>query len=230
MTFNFAGFKILAQATQENLRRYLLKQLKKLYKDVEEGDRYIFCKGEAPILLVAHLDTVHHDLPTKIFYDKENAAMTSPQGIGGDDRCGVYIVICALKYSQKRPSVLFTMDEEIGCVGAKEAMRKIDPKGMFNYLIEVDRHGDNEVVFYDTKNAEFIEYVKSFGLKEEIGASSDVKHLSNEWNIASCNICAGYHCEHKLNEWVNVKAMMNSAQIVVDMIGDVAKSKPWKRT
>ena len=67
MTFNFAGFKILAQATQENLKRYLLKQLKKLYKDVEEGDRYIFCKGEVPILLVAHLDTVHHDLPTKIF-------------------------------------------------------------------------------------------------------------------------------------------------------------------
>ena len=53
-------------------------------------DSFIIVKGNAPIMLVAHLDTVHAEPVQVICKSADGNILMSPQGIGGDDRCGVY--------------------------------------------------------------------------------------------------------------------------------------------
>ncbi len=57
-------------------------------KAIYSKDKFILVKGVAPILLVAHLDTVHKNLVRNICTSADGNILMSPQGIGGDDRCG----------------------------------------------------------------------------------------------------------------------------------------------
>ena len=75
------------------------------YKDIIETKNYVYAKGDIPILLVAHCDTVHKKLPETILFDKRQKMMWSPEGIGGDDRCGV-IAIFVFYRSEEHTSEL----------------------------------------------------------------------------------------------------------------------------
>ena len=79
---------------------------------------YILVRGEAPIMLVAHLDTVHKTPVKHICKTQNGGILMSPQGIGGDDRCGVYALVTVYEQSAVKPWLLFTCDEEVGGVGA----------------------------------------------------------------------------------------------------------------
>ena len=50
------------------------------------------------------------------------AVAMSPQGIGGDDRCGVWMILQILRTANCH--VLFCEDEEVGCVGAKKFTKR----------------------------------------------------------------------------------------------------------
>lgn len=101
-------------------------------------DGYIYAKGDIPIMLVAHMDTVHTK-DVKEIYVSDYGNITSPQGIGGDDRCGIYMITQLL---HKKPYVLFTENEEIGCRGAKQFAKDYNdpntslPKAEVKYIIE----------------------------------------------------------------------------------------------
>ena len=60
---------------------------------------YILVRGEAPIMLVAHLDTVHKTPVKHICKTQNGGILMSPQGIGGDDRCGVYALVTVYEQS-----------------------------------------------------------------------------------------------------------------------------------
>ena len=87
-------------------------------------DGYLYAKGDMPVLLVAHMDTVFEEPPKRVFYKENEDKIYNPDGgLGGDDRCGIYAIMKLLgKY---RPYVLFTEDEEIGCIGAEKAVEKL---------------------------------------------------------------------------------------------------------
>ena len=228
--FNYNGFKMICQATQENIRRYLVGQMTRAYgeNNIIANDSYIFCDGNCDILLVCHMDTVHKSLPDKIICDKENGMIYAPNGIGGDDRCGIYAALAVLKYSNVKPSILFTTDEEIGCVGSKKAAKDLltHSKG-FKYLLEMDRHGDKEVVFYETTNREFINYIVSFGFVEKNGASSDIRHLSEKWGMASANVSIGYFNEHTKQEYVESKYLIDTIKKVITMVESAKDTHYW---
>lgn len=229
MEFNYDGFKLLCAATQENLRKYFSKRLLELYgeKNTTVTEDYIFCKGQLPTMLVAHMDTVHKTLPGKIFYDKDLGEIYSPDGIGGDDRCGIYGVISVLMAAKggKLPSVLFTMNEEIGCLGAKTARYEIKKKIFdVNFMIELDRHGKDHAVYYNTTNPDFVEHISKYGFSVEIGMGSDVKYLSDEWNVASANLAIGYYNEHTLKETVVVGDMMSTIRKTKKIVDDSPKT------
>lgn len=221
---NRDGFQYLLNATQSNLIKYLPKALEEFYdaSKITTTFDYIYCRGSYPILLVCHLDTKHTELPSKIFCDEKAKIMWSPQGIGGDDRCGVYaaLSVCKLIHKEKKmPYILFTTDEEIGCYGAKQAAIDLEKdKGIFKYLLEMDRHGKDEVVYYSTENKKFEEYVQSFGFVKNNGFSSDIVHLTSKWGTASCNISIGYYNEHTLKEYIHTAHLMESIGKVVRMV------------
>ena len=106
--------------SQKSLLKSMNTFLKKYYpsKKIVSTPDYILCEGTAPIMLVAHLDTVFKQPPKNIYYDKEEGVIWSPQGLGADDRAGVF-AICQIIKAGLRPHIIFTTDEEVGGLGAR---------------------------------------------------------------------------------------------------------------
>lgn len=190
----------LLKLTQEELKVEVYKYLRqKKMKSIYE-DGFVYAEGDIPILLVAHLDTVFDELPKRLFYSKKEDKIFNPDGgLGGDDRCGVYAIMQLLK--KYRPHVLFTEDEEIGCIGAEKTVEKL-AKPNVKYIIEFDRRGSDDCVFYDCGNDEFITYVESFGFITDFGTCSDISVLDSAWDIASVNLSSGYYNEHTKKEYI----------------------------
>lgn len=186
---------------QNQLKKRLAEALRKeKYKPVSK-DGYLYAPGEVPALLVAHLDTVHR-LPVKTICRSDSGdILMSPQGIGGDDRAGVWMVMELIK--SHKCHVLFCEDEEVGGVGAHKFIRSgIHPE--VNFILEFDRAGSCDAVFYDCDNPEFKEFVCRFGFNEEYGSFSDISVLAPALGIAAVNLSAGYFGAHTLGEYINL--------------------------
>lgn len=215
-------FKKILQTDQKELKKKVVEYLVAKGMKPVVGDGFVYAKGEIPILLVAHMDTVHIDVPTDIYYDSEQDVMWSPQGIGGDDRCGVFVLLKML--DNFKPHVLFTEDEEKGGIGAKKVV-DIIKKPDVKFMVEIDRRGSNDCVFYSCDNKEFHKYIETFGFKTAIGTYSDIKTLSDEWDIASVNLSSGYYHEHTKNEIIKLKDVENTYNRLKNILLDDKNNK-----
>lgn len=177
---------------------------------------FLFAKGDIPIALVAHMDTVFSFPPREIFYDSEKTTFWSPEGLGADDRAGVFAIIKIIN-SGLRPYVIFTTDEEIGGFGADAISEYVKPEGL-KYLIELDRQGENDCVFYQCDNRDFVDYVETFGFEEAIGTFSDISIICPQWKICGVNLSIGYKNEHSICEILNVQNMLKTINRVIRML------------
>jgi hypothetical protein len=195
--------------SQKTLKRYTAEQLMKTHENVEVGDGYVFAQGEFPVLLVAHLDTVHKHLPKQIL-DK-NGKLSSSNGIGGDDRCGVFMILEIVK--THKCSVLFCEEEEIGGIGATKFTETELAKSLiskFNYIIEFDRKGDKDAVFYNCDNEDFEKFITKDFYKTAWGSFSDISVVAPFLKTAAVNLSCGYYKAHTNGEYVVWKEMLNS--------------------
>lgn len=193
--------KYLCGLSQTALKQTLYNFLKKKYDKITCTDAYLIAEGTIPICLVAHLDTVFKTLPNEIFYDQEQKVMWSPQGLGSDDRAGVYAILDIVEAGY-RPSIIFTTDEEVGGIGAQELCLdyKDCPFLGLKAIIELDRQGKEDCVFYECDNPDFEKYIQQFGFKPDFGSFSDISFIAPEWGVAAVNLSVGYIDEHTTNE------------------------------
>ena len=211
-------------------QKQLFKQLCKKFKGktlISKGN-FILVRGQAPVMLVAHLDTVHEQPVRDICTSADKNILMSPQGIGGDDRCGVFALVKIYQYAQIRPWLLFCCDEEIGGLGAKKfciahSQHQL-PKELDNlkFLIELDRKGKNDAVFYQCVNTDFEEYITSKGFKTAQGSFSDISVIAPELRVAAVNLSSGYYYAHTLHEYINRAELDDTICKVVDIISDVS--------
>lgn len=210
-------FKEICTLNEKGLKLYMTNILKTMrYEPVNENG-FLYAKGEIPVLLVAHLDTVHATLPTQIREDKDGR-ISSPQGIGGDDRCGVYMIQEIVK--ELKCSVLLCEQEEVGCIGAsKFANSKYIDKLDVNYMVELDRNGKNDAVFYECDNEDFTKFVlKNTGYKKQPGSFTDICKLMPKAKIAGVNLSCGYYSAHTTNEYVVPAEMNNTIEVVKKLV------------
>lgn len=199
-------FTTICQMSQKKLKQYVEKELRETYSQVYVGDGYVFAQGEFPVLLVAHLDTVHTRLPQMITYDEQKEVISSPQGIGGDDRCGVYMILDIIK--KYHCSVLFCEDEEIGAIGAEKFTQTALAQYLeFNYIIEFDRKGSNDAVFYDCANPDFEDFITQEFFESSWGSFSDISTLAPFLKCAAVNLSCGYYNAHTKKEYVVLPEM-----------------------
>lgn len=202
-------FKKICKMSQKELKKFVAKKLEETHDKVIVGDGYVFAQGDFPVLLVAHMDTVHKELPKFIAYNKKTDSLSSPQGIGGDDRCGVYMVLEVVKAFNC--SVLFCEDEEIGGVGAEKFIKTDLAKTLeFNYMLEFDRKGSNDAVFYDCANDEFEDFITKEFYKTAFGSFSDISILAPFFECAAVNLSCGYYNAHTTSEYVILSEMDES--------------------
>ena len=216
--------KKILQCDQSQLLDYIISEINKYkFKKVIATDEYLYAVGNIPILLVAHLDIVHKNPPVQIFYDAQKKVMWSPTGVGGDDRCGVIAIIELLRKGYL-PSVLFTTNEEVGCLGAISFCRK-EKLNKVRFALEIDRRGNNQAVFYDCANKSFQDYIiNNFGFDLQYGTFTDVSKIGEAFNIAIVNVSAGYYNEHTCIEFINLKNLALTIQKVQAILEDKDKT------
>ena len=213
------------QLTQNQLLKAMKHYLKMKYEKVIATNDYIIAVGDIPVGLVAHLDTVFKHPPQNIFYDRVKNVMWSPDGLGADDRAGVYAIVQLLK-AGLRPTVIFTTDEELGCLGADKLVVQIpDAPTELKYIIQLDRRGADDCVFYNCNNPSFDEYVESFGFVTNFGSFSDISSICPIWRVAGVNLSIGYYDEHSVSETLYIGQMYNTIRKVKRML-EVAKDAP----
>lgn len=215
----------ILRLSQDELYEYALSFLREHEIPFEHTSqhKWIFVKGNAPVLLVAHLDTVHPRPPRKILQDEEQSLLWSPDGIGGDDRCGVYAILTILLDMPKEylPSVLFTTDEETGGWGVQDFMKTYPaPPVDLRYIIELDRAGENDCVFYSCYNPEFEKYVQKYRFKQAYGSFTDISFLAPKWGIAAVNLSCGYYNPHTLSEYIDMEDLYYTVERVESMIDE----------
>lgn len=227
-------FEEICLMSQAELKVYLGKYLRsKGYKTInEDGFLYAKAKEENPVrvLLVAHMDTVHKERIKELekvpYMDEENilTKWSSPQGIGGDDRCGIYMIMNIIK--KHNVSVLFTEDEETGCIGANKFTKTQYCKELeseIDYMIELDRKGSNDAVFYDCDNPEFTKWIEEeTGYKKAWGSFTDISKIMPASKIAGVNFSCGYYNAHTLNEYVVLEEMEATQNMVCGLLEKTA--------
>lgn len=201
----------LFRYTDVELLHFCQSFLNSLYDKVISTEDYVVAVGDIPVALIAHLDTVFSAPPKEIYYDEYQGIMWSPQGLGADDRAGVYSIFKILE-SGLRPHVIFTTDEEIGGLGALQLIHDYPqyPFKELNFIIELDRCNTNDCVFYECINQEFVEYWERLGFCETIGIYSDIYEICPQWGIAGVNLSVGYRNEHSAIETLKVPAMLQT--------------------
>lgn len=232
-------FEDICKMTQTGVKAYMKGYLaSKKYSPIDE-DGFLYAKGTVPVLLVAHMDTVHKEKCKKII--NNNGKLSSPQGIGGDDRCGVFMIMNIVK--ELHCSVLLCEDEEIGTVGARKFIeakhqRTDDNNNIIeekyiehldvNYMIEFDRRGSNDAVFYSCDNKEFTNFVEdATNFKSAHGSFSDISVLMPAAKIAGVNLSCGYYNAHMVTEYVVYDEMMDTVDAAKVMIKEECE-KPFE--
>ena len=203
---------------QESLKKVVTTFLKSHYPKVVETPHYVFAEGSIPVVLVAHLDTVF-EVPPEIYFDSDKNVMLSTYGLGADDRAGVFAIIQIIR-SGLLPHVLFTTDEEMGCIGASMLTSIECPFKDLRYVIELDRRGSNDCVFYDCDNEDFVSYIESFGFSWNFGSFSDISILCPYWEKAGVNLSVGYYNEHSAGETLHIDQLLNTINRVKQMLSE----------
>ena len=193
------------------------RYLKARYDNCIITNEYVVAIGDIPIALVAHLDTVYKVPVRDLYYDKEQGVIWSPEGLGADDRAGIFAIIKILQ-SGLRPSIILTTDEEKGGLGAIALGKDPCPIKGLKYLIELDRQGENDCVFYNCYCPEFVNYVESFGFEKEQGSFSDISFLMPKWNVCGVNLSVGYIEEHSYSEHLFVECLLETIEKVQKML------------
>ena len=196
---------------------------------------YVYAFGDIPVALVAHADTVFK-LPPSIdnfFYDQEKDVIWNPDGAGADDRAGVFAILKLIRKYKFKPHVIITTGEESGCIGASKLIAAMP---VFNedlrFMIQLDRRGHKDAVYYDCDNEEFEKFITQFGFETEWGTLSDISVLAPVWGVAAVNVSVGYEDEHHEIErlhvdWLyeTIDKVANILHYVQENVKDVQKYK-----
>ena len=214
---------------------------------------------ENKVCLVAHIDTVWDEstLPNKpkaqstlskkaqstslkqstignklLIHDTKKGLIYSPNGLGADDRAGVYGVLKLLSTipEPNTPYVLLTDLEESGGAGAYEAVDLYrEELANCTMFIELDRRGANDCVFYNSEHGEFASYIESFGFVEASGTFSDISIIAPEFERCAVNLSIGYYNEHTSKEYLNTNEMEVTIARTRKLIKDATKkAKHWE--
>lgn len=221
---NKEGFKKLCLPVKHDLLSWLHQQLGEYYgaANMVNGGDYLFFSGNCPTMLCAHLDTVHRRQPVKIVDDGKK--VSSPMGIGGDDRCGVYAILSVLKTIEgtgKKPYLFFSTDEEVGGASTKRAAQELKNRiAGVGYMIQIDRRGKQDSVYYKCGNTKFKKFIDEHGFVEASGSFTDICNLSPVFDLASVNLSCGYYNEHYFDEYVIYDELQATIDKIVKIIAD----------
>jgi tripeptide aminopeptidase len=192
-------------------------------------------EGEYYPMFIAHTDTVHNIVDEIIVkeeyllrpytygkdfgneqvlclkaYDKDDR----PTGIGGDDKCGIFICLELLKQLDKVKIALF-VSEETGCHGSKMVNQEFLKD--VGYCTQYDAPGDHLIsyscmgtVLFDEESEFFKLAYRSIsdGFGNEMLVQShpytDIMMIKQKSDLSCINMSCGYYNMHTSNEFISL--------------------------
>lgn len=184
--------------------------------------------------LVAHMDEVFEYNENKgiIVTDTQIHAINTKTkkrcGLGADDANGIYIALHMLRKIDDL-KVVFTVEEEVGAIGAREACFNSKFFEDVGYLLQADRRGSSNLIVHtngmDVASTEFLTEIQpiceQFGYSHEFGTFTDVGELVEEIQVSGVNISCGYHNEHSAKEHTVIKELENCLNFVYTILKTV---------
>jgi len=213
--------KIAKMRSDTLLQKYLPSIISDFGYFPKIGKHYLYAKGKIPILLVAHVDTVFAKPPQKIFFDRKYRVFFSPDGLGADDRAGVFGIIKIISRGF-RPYLLFTDLEESGAIGAHNFVNREKPE--FNAIFALDRKGENEAAIYNCDSEELNEILNEYGFKIVTGSFSDISVICPKFGIAGANLSAGFYENHTRYEYFDENALTKT----IEKLSAILENPPEK--
>lgn len=229
-------YKIHSPSGKERaMKKFIRKYVKRRIPDItlksdRKGNLYMI-KGSAETYpcIVAHLDQVQKNhsndfipIETKELIFGYSPKHRRPEGLGADDKNGIWIALrCLEKYDALK--VAFFVEEEIGCRGSIEA--DMDFFMDCRFVIQPDRRGCKDLIssigWTGLCSAEFLKSVgyEKFGYQETDGMMTDVLPLKERGLAVSCiNLSCGYYEPHTDREFTVKEDLINCLHWVEHII------------
>lgn len=200
-------------------------------KTDQTGNIYV-TKGEAETYpcLAAHIDQVQkihskdfEAIETKdiiIGFSRKNKRQ---EGLGADDKVGVWVNLKCLQKFEHLKAVFF-VGEEVGCVGSGKCdMSFFDD---CRFVIQCDRRNGDDLIttiggWTQLCSPEFVKAIQPelFGYKEESGLITDVGELKERGlKVSAINLSCGYYEPHTDREFVIKSEVINCLAFVEHII------------
>lgn len=243
----------------EFLVNYLTIEGYDWYRDVHNNvyvTKGTLDEGEFYPMFISHTDTVHELIDQinvreeylvrpntfgKTFGTEQSLCFKAydndgnPTGIGGDDKCGIFICLELLSRLDK-VKIAFFVSEETGCHGSK----MVDTEFLkdVGYCTQYDAPGDHLIsyscmgtVLFD-KDGEFFNtalrsITKSFGNEMMVQSHpyTDIMMIKQKSDISCINMSCGYYNMHTANEFVCLYDVERSINAGVNMVKDLGLKK-----
>ncbi len=220
---------------EQKMRKFIKDYIKKNCGkcDVEQdgsGNLFII-KGQSETYpcLAAHIDQIqktrYKDFTCLEVDDKVfgwSPKMMEQQGLGADDKNGIWICLeCLKKYDVLK--VAFFVGEEAGCVGSRACDMSFFEDCRF--IVEPDRMGSSDLITDmfcgDVCSEDFVAALDaySFGYEHDHGSVTDVGELVSRGVGISClNVSCGYYRAHTDREYTCLPELENCLNFVCHII------------
>lgn len=217
-----------------------------------KGSDYM-TSGEYYPCVVAHMDTVHRShsdliesktnliIESSTYSEGSNDEMTTliakhPEtkqqtGIGGDDKCGVYVCLEMFNRFDVLKGAFF-VEEEIGMLGSKEA--DDDFFKNVGYAIQFDAPSSNWIsevcsgvrLFDDEFKGEIKDTLSECGYTNfSVDPFTDVNQLAKKYDFNCLNLGCGYYRQHTNSEYVVVDEVFDSVRAGEKLISKLRLEK-----
>lgn len=197
----------------------------------ETGNIYV-TKGNADTYpcIAAHLDEVHEarEKGYEVLVVRDefiigfNSEKREFNGIGADDKNGIWVCLKCLEKFDNLKCVFF-VGEEQGCIGSCQADMKFFDDCRF--VLQCDRKGNSDFIsdIYGNSlcSSQFIKDASlgEHGYKEERGMQTDVQTLRQRGLEISCaNISCGYYYPHTPHEMTNIADLKKCLTLVEHIV------------
>ena len=222
--------------SEKKLRKFLKDWIRRNVPDAHYqvdniGNLYVV-KGESDTYpcIVAHMDQVQkehsHDfqvVETKDILFGFSLKNVELQGLGADDKNGIWIALkCLKKYDTMKCA--FFVGEEIGCIGSSKCDMSFFAD--CRYVLQCDRRGGNDIIpnvggWTELCSKEFLAAIgyEAFGFKTTTGMMTDVEALKNRGlAVSALNISVGYYRPHNSDEYTVKSELRNTLAFVEHII------------
>lgn len=211
------------------------------YKEDSNGNIYCFNHMNQP-MLSAHTDcvgTAESGAYVKLIdiYPYGNDEIMKGIGnIGGDDKCGVFLILLYL-ISGRPINAVFSICEEIGGLdGISNLLKEVKDNKIFQsipYCLVLDRRSNGDIICknnnYGSKDFEdaLTKIGKDFGYKPATGSISDMNKIKDYMN--GCNLSVAYYNPHSTTEYVSLNDLHNTWMYVNALIEKMPRDLPLEK-